>query len=222
MIPYWLDEPAPPLPPRLLDGPADVVVVGGGVTGCSAALTLAAARLARPPPRGARDRRWRQRTKRRVRAARRARAVRRHVGDDRRGCRACVLALDRGRDPDDARGSPVTASGTPAASGSRSTTRSATSSDASTRRCARQAWPRTGSTIRCPRSPAASPARSSIPPTACCNPPAGCAGSPPSRRTPVSRSTSTAASNLSTTSTPRPCWSAPTAIRAGCSASSRG
>jgi gamma-glutamylputrescine oxidase len=43
--PYWLAEPAPPIPERRLDGPADVVVVGGGVTGCSAALALAEAGL---------------------------------------------------------------------------------------------------------------------------------------------------------------------------------
>ena len=43
MASYWLDEPAPPLPTRPLDGPPDVEIVGGGVTGCSCALTLAAA-----------------------------------------------------------------------------------------------------------------------------------------------------------------------------------
>jgi gamma-glutamylputrescine oxidase len=42
---YWLAEPAPPIPVRPLDGPADVVVVGGGVTGCAAALALAEAGL---------------------------------------------------------------------------------------------------------------------------------------------------------------------------------
>ena len=42
---YWLDEPAPSIPVRRLRGPPDVVVVGGGVTGCSAALTLAEAGL---------------------------------------------------------------------------------------------------------------------------------------------------------------------------------
>ena len=40
---YWLSERRPPLLAKALDGPADVVVVGGGVTGCSAALTLARA-----------------------------------------------------------------------------------------------------------------------------------------------------------------------------------
>ena len=44
--PYWLDEPAPPLPRRPLTGPADVAVVGGGITGCSCALALARAGLA--------------------------------------------------------------------------------------------------------------------------------------------------------------------------------
>jgi gamma-glutamylputrescine oxidase len=42
---YWLDEPAPPIPERRLDGPPDAVVVGGGVTGCAAALRLAEAGL---------------------------------------------------------------------------------------------------------------------------------------------------------------------------------
>ncbi|MDH4178320.1 MAG: FAD-binding oxidoreductase [Thermoleophilia bacterium] len=41
----WLSEPAPRWPDVRLDGPADVVVVGGGVTGCSCALTLARAGL---------------------------------------------------------------------------------------------------------------------------------------------------------------------------------
>ena len=38
---YWLEEPASPDVPSVLDGPPDVVVVGAGITGCSAALTLA-------------------------------------------------------------------------------------------------------------------------------------------------------------------------------------
>jgi gamma-glutamylputrescine oxidase len=38
---FWLDEPAEPFPKRRLDGAVDVAVVGGGVTGCSCALTLA-------------------------------------------------------------------------------------------------------------------------------------------------------------------------------------
>ena len=41
MTSYWLAEDAPGLPQARLDGPAGVVVVGGGVTGCSCALTLA-------------------------------------------------------------------------------------------------------------------------------------------------------------------------------------
>jgi gamma-glutamylputrescine oxidase len=42
---YWLDEPAPPIPERRLEGRPDVLVVGGGVTGCAAALALAQAGL---------------------------------------------------------------------------------------------------------------------------------------------------------------------------------
>ena len=42
---YWLAEPAEPLPPAKVDGPADVAVVGGGITGCSCALALADAGL---------------------------------------------------------------------------------------------------------------------------------------------------------------------------------
>jgi glycine/D-amino acid oxidase-like deaminating enzyme len=42
-IPYWLDEGHEPLPQRSLAGPPDAVVVGGGITGCSCALTLARA-----------------------------------------------------------------------------------------------------------------------------------------------------------------------------------
>jgi glycine/D-amino acid oxidase-like deaminating enzyme len=40
---YWLAEPAPTLPSRPLAGRADVAIVGGGITGCSCALTLASA-----------------------------------------------------------------------------------------------------------------------------------------------------------------------------------
>jgi len=40
-VSYWLAEPTEPLPARRLDGPVDVAVVGGGITGCSCALTLA-------------------------------------------------------------------------------------------------------------------------------------------------------------------------------------
>jgi gamma-glutamylputrescine oxidase len=39
-LPYWLDEPPPELPRRVVANP-DVEVVGGGVTGCSCALALA-------------------------------------------------------------------------------------------------------------------------------------------------------------------------------------
>ena len=38
---YWLEEEAPPLVSRRLAGAPDVVIIGGGVTGCSCALTLA-------------------------------------------------------------------------------------------------------------------------------------------------------------------------------------
>jgi glycine/D-amino acid oxidase-like deaminating enzyme len=37
----WLAEPSAPLPDRRFDGSAEVAVLGGGVTGCSCALTLA-------------------------------------------------------------------------------------------------------------------------------------------------------------------------------------
>lgn len=43
--PFWLDEPAPALPKRRLEGPVDVEIVGGGVTGVSCALRLAGAGL---------------------------------------------------------------------------------------------------------------------------------------------------------------------------------
>jgi gamma-glutamylputrescine oxidase len=42
---YWLAEPHDPPPARRLDGPPDVAVVGGGITGCSCALALAEAGL---------------------------------------------------------------------------------------------------------------------------------------------------------------------------------
>ncbi|MGH3063698.1 MAG: NAD(P)/FAD-dependent oxidoreductase, partial [Gaiellaceae bacterium] len=41
--PFWLDEPAERLPVVRLEGPVDVAIIGGGVTGCSCALTLAEA-----------------------------------------------------------------------------------------------------------------------------------------------------------------------------------
>jgi gamma-glutamylputrescine oxidase len=41
VTPYWLNEPPEPLPRRRLNGFPDVAVIGGGVTGCSCALTLA-------------------------------------------------------------------------------------------------------------------------------------------------------------------------------------
>lgn len=42
---YWLSEPHEPLPRVELEGAPDVAVVGGGITGCSCALTLAEAGL---------------------------------------------------------------------------------------------------------------------------------------------------------------------------------
>jgi gamma-glutamylputrescine oxidase len=42
---YWLSEPYEPVPQVTLGGPPDVAVVGGGITGCSCALTLAEAGL---------------------------------------------------------------------------------------------------------------------------------------------------------------------------------
>jgi glycine/D-amino acid oxidase-like deaminating enzyme len=42
---FWLDEPHAAVPEVHLDGPPDVAVVGGGITGCSCALALAEAGL---------------------------------------------------------------------------------------------------------------------------------------------------------------------------------
>jgi len=42
---YWLDSERPELPRVRLPGPADVAVVGGGITGCACALALAEAGL---------------------------------------------------------------------------------------------------------------------------------------------------------------------------------
>jgi glycine/D-amino acid oxidase-like deaminating enzyme len=44
-VPYWLDEPWDARPDPAPDGPVDVAIVGGGVTGCAAALALAQAGL---------------------------------------------------------------------------------------------------------------------------------------------------------------------------------
>ena len=43
MTPYWLREPATPLPAGSLDDEVDVAVVGAGITGCACALALAEA-----------------------------------------------------------------------------------------------------------------------------------------------------------------------------------
>jgi gamma-glutamylputrescine oxidase len=40
-VPYWLEDPAPLRREAKLDGRVDVAIVGGGVTGCAAALRLA-------------------------------------------------------------------------------------------------------------------------------------------------------------------------------------
>jgi glycine/D-amino acid oxidase-like deaminating enzyme len=40
---YWLEDRAEPLPRPAWEGRADVIIIGGGVTGCSCALTLAEA-----------------------------------------------------------------------------------------------------------------------------------------------------------------------------------
>jgi gamma-glutamylputrescine oxidase len=40
---YWLEDPVEPLPRPAWQGRADVIVIGGGVTGCSCALSLAQA-----------------------------------------------------------------------------------------------------------------------------------------------------------------------------------
>jgi gamma-glutamylputrescine oxidase len=45
VTPYWLSEPAPPLPEGNVGGPVDVGIVGAGVTGCACALALAEAGL---------------------------------------------------------------------------------------------------------------------------------------------------------------------------------
>jgi gamma-glutamylputrescine oxidase len=42
---FWLEEPADERPAARVEGPADVAVVGGGITGCSCALALAEAGL---------------------------------------------------------------------------------------------------------------------------------------------------------------------------------
>ena len=39
----WLDEPAPAIPLRKLEGTVDVAIVGGGIAGCTCALALAQA-----------------------------------------------------------------------------------------------------------------------------------------------------------------------------------
>ena len=43
--PLWLEDPVEPLPRPAWRGRADVIIIGGGVTGCSCALALADAGL---------------------------------------------------------------------------------------------------------------------------------------------------------------------------------
>ncbi len=43
--PFWLDEPAEPLGGGRIESRVDVAIIGGGVTGCSCAHTLADARI---------------------------------------------------------------------------------------------------------------------------------------------------------------------------------
>ncbi|HKI21919.1 MAG TPA: FAD-dependent oxidoreductase [Gaiellaceae bacterium] len=43
--PFWLDEPAETLGGGRIESPIDVAIIGGGVTGCSCAHTLADARI---------------------------------------------------------------------------------------------------------------------------------------------------------------------------------
>ena len=45
MNPYWLEDEAVPRAAPRHEGPVDVAIVGAGITGCSAALRLAAAGL---------------------------------------------------------------------------------------------------------------------------------------------------------------------------------
>ena len=145
---YWLDEPAPPIPERRLDGPPDVVVVGGGVTGCAAALRLAEAGLtvrlhdAREIAGGASGRNGG--------FALRGGAAPYDVTVETIGreqardyWRRTEQALDRleGLAGDALRAAP-------AASASPPTTRSATRSRSSSRRCARTVSPPTGSRSR--------------------------------------------------------------------------
>ena len=89
---YWLAESREPLPTARASGPVDVVVVGGGVTGCSCALTPRRARAARPRARGPRGRRRRERPERRLRPPRRCDELRRVPRGAGRGARAGPLA----------------------------------------------------------------------------------------------------------------------------------
>ena len=43
MEPFWLTEPAAPIPASRVDGRVDVAIVGAGITGCACARVLAEA-----------------------------------------------------------------------------------------------------------------------------------------------------------------------------------
>ena len=218
---FWLAEAAPTLRSQPLSGPADVEIVGGGITGCSAALTLARPGQARAPARGARGRLRRERPQRRLRPARRGDGIRQRACVARPRCRCGLLAPDGGlRRPDGrARRRRVPPDGQPPA---RRRTRSATSCGRSTRRCARTASRPSGATSFPSLSPAAFQGRSSIRTTPSCSRRGSSGGSRSRRRRPASRSASTTGSRTWTSSRPRPSSSRPTATRAACSASSRG
>ena len=194
---YWLDEPADPLPrDARSSGQADVAVVGGGHHRLLVRARARRGRLERPPLRGARDRRRRERAQRRVRASRRRRAVSGARRVDRRRGDGGSLALDRGGARRSSPRSPATRSGRPAASDSPSTRRSGTSCARSTRRCVTRGSPPSGARV--------SRRRSQRYPAALFHPPDGVlqparlvrrlAGAP---RPPASRSTSTRASTRS-------------------------
>ena len=143
---YWLAEPAPLLASRPLAGPADVEIVGGGITGLLLRAHARAGGKARAPARGAHDRLRRERAERRLRAARRRdgvrrgpRVARRRAGGRRTGGSPRTTSTGW-------RSSAATRSGASAASGWRPTTRSGTSSARSSTRFGRTASRPSGAT----------------------------------------------------------------------------